>query len=94
MIQSFACKETEKIWYQIRPKGLPFDILKRALMKLDMIDCARDINDLRTPPGNHLEALKGDRAGEHSIKINDQWRICFVWDNGNARNVKIEDYHK
>jgi proteic killer suppression protein len=68
-------------------------IAKIALRKLDMIEAAMDIQDLRSPPGNRLEALRGNREGQHSIRINDQWRICFVWRNGNAHDVEIVDYH-
>ena len=76
------------------PKGFPADLMKAALRKLSMIDAARTIDDLRVSPGNRLEALKGDRKGQHSIRINDQWRICFVWsETGGADNVEIVDYH-
>jgi toxin HigB-1 len=69
-------------------------IAKAALRKLDMIDAATVLDDLRCPPGNRLESLKGDRAGQHSIRINDQWRICFVWRDGGAHDVEIVDYHR
>ncbi len=93
MIQSFADKESEKLFQRQRSKKLPTNIQKTAYRKLLMLSAAVNINDLRVPPGNWLERLKGDRKKEHSIRINDQWRICFIWKNGNAHHVKIEDYH-
>jgi proteic killer suppression protein len=75
------------------PKGFPSDILRRAVRKLTMIENAVELIDLRAPPGNHLEALKGDRSGQHSIHINDQWRVCFTWADGGAEQVEIVDYH-
>jgi proteic killer suppression protein len=75
------------------PKGFPSDILRRAVRKLTMIENAVELIDLRAPPGNHLEALKGDRSGQHSIRINDQWRVCFTWADGGAEQVEIVDYH-
>ena len=93
MIRSFADKETEKIFKRTRSKKLPDDIQQRALRKLVMIDAAVQLDDLRVPPGNRLEKLGGDRGGQHSIRINDQWRICFRWENGNAHEVEITDYH-
>jgi proteic killer suppression protein len=75
------------------PKGFPSDLARRALRKLTMIEYAVELNDLRSPPGNHLEALKGDRLGQHSIRIDDQWRICFIWPVSGAENVEIVDYH-
>lgn len=75
-------------------KGLALQVQSRARAKLLAIDAARHLNDLRVPPGNRLEALKGNRAGQHSLRINDQWRICFVWRNGDAWDVEIVDYHK
>ena len=76
-----------------KPKTLPQAIQKAAARKLEIIDAARDLEDLRIPPGNRLEALSGDRRGQHSIRINEQWRICFVWQDGNANDVEIVDYH-
>ena len=76
-----------------RKKGLSFRTFKTTRRKLGLINDSLYINDLRIPPGNHLEALQGNRKGQHSIKINDQWRICFNWENGNAYNVEITDYH-
>ena len=93
MIKGFYDKETEKIWRKQFSKRLPHDIHRSALIKLRMINRAEDINDLRIPPGNQLEGLKGDRVEQSSIRINAQWRICFVWDNGNAYRVEICDYH-
>ena len=94
MIESFECKETEKIFHRQPSKFISPDIHKRAKAKLDMIHTVIDLADLISPPGNHLEKLKGDRSHEHSIRINEKWRICFLWEHGKAKNVKIEDYHK
>lgn len=93
MIVSFACKETEKIWQGLYSRYLPVDIQDRALVKLRLIDAANNLQDLRIPPSNHLEALKGDRKGQMSIRINNQWRICFVFEKGDAQHVEIVDYH-
>lgn len=93
MIKGFASKETEQLWQRHRPKHIPPDLHKIALRKLYMLDAAMDINDLRLPPGNRLEKLTGRRAGQHSIRINDQWRICFRWTQSNAYDVEIIDYH-
>lgn len=93
MIQSFADGETELIWQGRRSQKLPGDIQSTALRKLRLLHAARRLQDLRVPPGNRLEALKGDRVGQWSIRINDQWRICFVWEEGGPRNVGIVDYH-
>jgi proteic killer suppression protein len=93
MIKTFKSKETEKIYNREISKKLPPDIQRTALKKLWMLDAAPDINTLRVPPSNHLEALKGERKGQHSIRINKQWRICFVWNNGDAFDVEIVDYH-
>lgn len=91
MIKSFKNKETEKLF--TTGKSRKFNNLKSvALRKLDMIEAAININDLRIPPANRLEALKGNRKGQHSIRINDQFRICFIWSDG-AENVEITDYH-
>ena len=79
MIRSFAARETELVWQGIRPRRLPPDILRVALRKLQMIEAAIRVDDLRVPPGNRLEMLKGNRDGQWSIRINDQWRICFRW---------------
>jgi len=93
MIKSFKDKETEKIYNLEFSRRLPPSMQQTALMKLKNIAYAANINDLRVPPGNHLEALKGDRKGQNSIKINNQWRICFKWTDGNAHDVEIADYH-
>lgn len=93
MIKSFKDSETEKIYNLTRSRRLPQDIQQIALRKLRMINNARTINDLRVPPANRLEKLVGNRAGQYSIRINDQWRICFDWQEDNAYNVEIVDYH-
>ncbi len=95
MIVGFASKETEKIWRGEVSRKLPRDIQQIALRKLFMLDKAQTLNDLKIPPANRLEALKDDRKGQHSIRINDQWRICFEWPRGapGAVNVEIVDYH-
>ncbi len=93
MIVSFGDNETEKIWSGERSRRLPPDIQDGALRKLRLINAARKVDDLRVPPGNRLERLKGDRAGQWSIRINDQWRICFRWGEGGAEDVAITDYH-
>ena len=93
MIRSFADPETERIWSGRRSRKLPPDIQSVALRKLRLLNQARAISDLRAPPGNRLEALRGDRAGQHSIRINDQWRICFPWRDDGPREVEITDYH-
>lgn len=93
MIKTFKCKETEKIFNGKFSKKLPHDIQRRALIKLHSIDVAKDIKDLLVPPSNNLELLTGDRKGQHSIRINDQFRICFQWIENNAFDVEITDYH-
>ena len=93
MIKSFNSKETEKIFHRQFSRKLPHDIQQVALRKLRMINRAISLTDLRVPPNNRLEKLKGDRAGQHSIRINDQWRICFRWDGTDAYDVEIVDYH-
>lgn len=93
MIVDFRCKETEHVWQGFFSRKLPQDIQKTALRKLRMLNNARVLDDLRIPPNNQLEALKGDRQGQHSIRINDQWRICFVWTEGGPMDVQIVDYH-
>ncbi|MBB6308929.1 type II toxin-antitoxin system RelE/ParE family toxin [Xanthobacter tagetidis] len=93
MIKSFKGKTAEAIFNGVNPgKRFPADLVRAAQRKLAMVHAAHVLTDLRVPPGNMLEALKGDRAGQHSIRINDQWRVCFVWDDG-ARHVEIVDYH-
>ena len=93
MIKSFRDAETEKVFDRRFSKRLPNDIQAVALRKLRMPANAHDVVDLRSLPGNRLERLGGDRAGQHSIRINDQWRICFVWEGGDAHEVEICDYH-
>jgi proteic killer suppression protein len=93
MIKSFRDKETELVYLRRFSKRLPQDIQRKAKMKLSLIDAADDLDSLRVPPGNRLEALSGVRAGQHSIRINDQWRICFTWSDGAAWDVEITDYH-
>lgn len=93
MIRSIADKETEKVYNQIFSKKLPHDIQRVALRKLIMIDNAKRLEDLKVPPANRLEKLHGDREGQYSIRINDQFRICFNFDSGDADNVEITDYH-
>lgn len=93
MIKSFACKETEKIWKGEVSRRLPRDIQETARRKLRMVNNAHSLQDLRVPPANRLEALKGDLEGRQSIRINDQWRICFTWRDGDACQVEIVDYH-
>lgn len=93
MIRSFACKETERIWQGRASRKLPSDIQQRALARLALLNRVKTIDDLRNPPSNRLHALTGDRAGQHSISINMQWRICFVFENGEAHGVEIVDYH-
>ncbi len=93
MIKSFKSKEEEKIFMGTLSSKFPPEIQKVALRKLWMIDAAKNINDLRSPPSNHLEILKGNRSGQYSVRINKQWRICFDWMLDNAYKVEIIDYH-
>lgn len=93
MIFSFASRETELIWAGERSRKLPGDIQSVALRKLRMLNRARVLSDLRISPANRLEALRGSRTGQHSIRINDQWRICFVWSETGASDVEIVDFH-
>lgn len=93
MIRSFKDKTTEAVFEGKCPKGFPADLFKTARRKLEAVHAAIDLDDLRSPPGNRLEAPSGDRAGQHSIRINDQWRVCFVWSDGAAEDVEIVDYH-
>lgn len=93
MIRSFADPETEIIWNGRRSRKLPADIQAVALRKLRLLNQARMIEDMRVPPGNRLEALKGNRKGQFSIRINNQWRICFAWNEGGPAHVEIVDYH-
>ncbi len=93
MIKSFKCKETEKIWNEEFSKKLPQDIQKHALQKRRMLHIASVLDDLEIPPGNRLEVLTGDRQGQYSIRINDQFRICFRWLDNHSFDVEIVDYH-
>ena len=94
MIKSFVDKETEKLFQGGHSRRLPSEIQRIAHRKLLQVNAAATLDFLRVPPGNRLEALKGDRAGQHSIRINDQWRICFRWRAGDAHDVEIVDYHR
>jgi proteic killer suppression protein len=93
MIRSFRCKETERVWGGQSSRKFPGDIQDRALRKLRQLDASGSLDDLRNPPGNRLEALHGERAGQMSIRINGQWRICFQWHDGDATEIEIVDYH-
>ena len=93
MIRSFACRETERLFNAQASRRLPPQIHRACRRKLLLLHQARRLDDLRVPYGNHLEALKGDRKGQHSIRINDQWRICFRWEDQDAFDVEIVDYH-
>jgi len=93
MIRSFANRPAEAAWQRRFLKGMPNDIMKVAYRKLLQVHNARSLDDLRSPPGNRLEVLAGDRKGRHSIRINDQWRVCFRWVKGDAFDVEIVDYH-
>lgn len=92
VIESFADKETRKLWEGKRTR-FPSDLLHRAITKLNMLDSADSLDSLRIPPSNNLERLRGSLEGQHSIRINDQWRLCFRWESGNATQVQITDYH-
>lgn len=93
MIESFANPESERLFTTGKSRRLPPDILKRALMRLTQLHAATTVDDLRMPPSNRLEGLRGDRAGQWSIRINDQWRVCFRFEDGKAFDVEIADYH-
>ena len=93
MIKTFRDAETGRLWIEERSRRIPANLHKSALKKLQMLNAAGALGDLALPPGNRLERLKGDREGQHSIRINDQYRICFVWHEGNAYGVEITDYH-
>jgi toxin HigB-1 len=93
MIRSFRRREAEEIWQGRVVRRLSSEVQRVARRKLRMLNNAQSLSDLRVPPGNRLEALKGERAGEFSIRVNDQWRICFVWRDGDAHEVEIVDYH-
>jgi len=93
MIQTFADEETEKLFRRRFSRKLPQNVQFAARMKMEILDAAEVLQDLRIPPGNRLEKLTGNREGQHSIRINNQWRICFIWRQGNAYDVEITDYH-
>ena len=93
MIRSFKSKEAEKIFQRKQSRKFSTDIQRSALRKMRMLNRAHSLNDLKMPPGNRLEKLHGDREGQMSIRINDQWRICFRWENGDCHDVEITDYH-
>ena len=93
MIKSFRDKRTASLAGGTVPKGIPADIARRAVVKLFLLDTVTRVEDLRVPPGNELEKLRGDRAGQYSIRVNRQWRICFVWRDGNAYDAELVDYH-
>lgn len=93
MLRTFRCKETEKTWKGLVSDRLPRNIQDRALRKLRQLDAALTMNDLRNPPSNHLEKLRGDRKGQMSLRINNQWRICFRWIDNEAEEIEIVDYH-
>lgn len=93
MIASFRDKETERLWRTGKSRRIPADRQRRAFKKLAILNAAVALENLRVPPGNDLEALRGNRSGQHSIRINDQYRVCFVWRDGNAFDVEVVDYH-
>jgi toxin HigB-1 len=93
MIRSFRDKETERLFRREPVKKIPPRVQRPALRKLLLLDAAESLDDLRMPPGNRLEKLSGDREGQYSIRVNDQWRICFYWEDGDAREVEFTDYH-
>jgi toxin HigB-1 len=93
MIRSFKDRTTEAVYQGESPKGFPADLVKTARRKLGYLDAAVDLNDLRSPPGNRLEAFRRDRDGQHSIRVNDQFRVCFTWTEEGPKDVEITDYH-
>ncbi len=93
MLRSFADKDAERVWHREKVKRQDVQVQRAALRKLLILDAAETLGDLRIPPGNRLEALKGDRAGTHSVRVNDQWRICFRWTNAGPEDIEIVDYH-
>ena len=93
MIKTFGNKETEKLFQRQVSRSFPPEIIRKARSKLEILDAAEKLDDLKVPPGNRLEKLSGDREGQHSIRINQQWRICFRWKDGDCFNVEIVDYH-
>ncbi|WP_191373988.1 type II toxin-antitoxin system RelE/ParE family toxin [Corynebacterium stationis] len=93
MIRNFGDKNTERIWQENYVKSVDRKVQRATMRKLELIHAAQNIEDLRIPPGNRLERLVGDRRGQHSIRVNAQWRICFVWKDGGAEDVELVDYH-
>lgn len=93
MIRSFGNSDTERIWNEEYVRSVDLRVRRAALRKLEILHAAVDVEDLRVPPGNRLEQLRGDRRGQHSIRVNDQWRICFRWTDGGAADVELVDYH-
>lgn len=93
MIRSFVDKATERLWHREKVPSIDPRVQKATIRKLAQLHAARYLDSLRVPPGNRLEALKGDRAGQYSIRVNDQWPICFVWTEGGAEDVELTDYH-
>ena len=94
MIRSFGSKDTERIWHEQYVKRIDRTVQRATLRKLEVIHAAKDVEDLRVPPGNRLERLVGDRRGQHSIRVNAQWRLCFVWRDGGAEGVELVDYRR
>jgi proteic killer suppression protein len=93
VIRSFRDKRTEALAHGVAPMGAPSDVARRAVVKLFLLSTVTRLEDLRVPPGNRLEALSGARAGQHSIRVKDQWRVCFIWKDGDAYDVEFVDYH-
>jgi toxin HigB-1 len=93
MIQNFRDRETEAVFHGLTSKRLSPSVLRAAMRKLLILDAAETLQDLASPPGNRLEKLRGSREGQHSVRVNDQWRICFRWERGNAYEVELTDYH-
>lgn len=93
MIRSFADRDTERIWHEQYIESVDRTVQRATLRKLELIHAAKDVQDLRVPPGNRLERLAEDRRGQHSVRVSAQWRICFVWREGDAEDVELVDYH-
>jgi len=93
VLQSFGDRDTERVWQRVAVRKFHGDLQRIALRKLVLLDAAEDLGDLKIPPGNRLEKLSGDRVGQHSIRVNDQWRICFRWTKAGPEDVTITDYH-
>ena len=93
MIQGFACRRTQRLWVEREAVRFPSDLARRALAKLAQLDAAGRLDDLRVPPSNYLEALKGGRKGQHSVRVNDQWRLCFTWTDAGPNSIELTDYH-